>query len=291
MTKIKNRLIFFNIPITLNLIFQILPLIIITLLLGLTFAPLNISSAIFLVYIVIIDFLSLLYLAFTFYNNIKIIMKNVNNSNFINYNCEFTNLMFKINSIKQVYNDYINNLQDIENSKSEKERLASIEILRRTVDAKDSYTRGHSDRVSEYCVLLGEKLGLSKQEINTLKLGGLFHDIGKIGIPDNILLKTEKLTNDEYEEIKRHPFIGAHILENSSIFEDIIPIVLHHHEKYDGSGYPKKLKGKNIPFLARIVTVADSFDAMASKRAYRNSLPLDIIKLEFEKCKRNPVRP
>lgn len=281
-TKI-NRKIFFNIPISINLVFEIFPLIVITLILEITYIPFNISKIIFLISVVLIDFLSLIYIAFNFYGNINKVAKNISNSNFINYNNEFSNLMFKINATKQVYNDYISNLQNIQNMELEKERLASIEILRKTVDAKDSYTRGHSDRVSKYSVLIGEKLGLSKHDLELLKIGGLFHDIGKIGIPDNILLKTDKLTNDEYEEIKKHPSIGAHILENSSIFENIIPIVLYHHEKYDGTGYPKRLKGKDIPLLARIVAVADSFDAMTSKRAYRNSLPLDVVKLEFEK--------
>ena len=161
--------------------------------------------------------------------------------------------------------------------------MESIETLRHTVDAKDPYTRGHSDRVSEISVLIGEKLGLSEQDLRTLRIGGLFHDIGKIGVPDSILQKESKLTDDEYSEIKNHPAIGVHILSTASIFNDIIPIVKHHHEKYDGNGYPSKLKGEEIPFLARITTIADSFDAMSSKRSYRNSLPLDVIKEEFRK--------
>lgn len=259
------------------------PLIILTLLLGLNCIFLGISSIIFIIFIILIDFLSLIYLAFNIYNNINLISKNISNSNFVNYNNEFSNLMFKINATKQIYNDYISSLQNIQNNELEKERLACVEILRRTVEAKDSYTRGHSDRVSKYSSLIGRKLGLYEEDIELLKIGGLFHDIGKIGIPDNILLKSEKLTDNEYNEIKNHPLIGAHILENSNIFENIIPIVLCHHEKYDGTGYPQKLKGKNIPFLARIVAIADSYDAMTSKRAYRSALPIDIVKLELKK--------
>lgn len=165
----------------------------------------------------------------------------------------------------------------------EKAYLESIETLRYTVEAKDTYTRGHSDRVSEYSYLIGKYLNLEKEDLKKLKLGGLFHDIGKIGIPDSILLKTEKLTDDEYSEIKNHPAIGAHILSNASMFADIIPIVKHHHERYDGNGYPAKLKGEDIPFLARITAVADTFDAMTSKRAYRDPLPLEVVKSEFEK--------
>lgn len=165
----------------------------------------------------------------------------------------------------------------------EKAYLESIETLRYTVEAKDSYTRGHSDRVSEYSYLIGKYLNLPEDDLKKLKLGGLFHDIGKIGIPDSILLKTERLTDDEYSEIKNHPAIGAHILSNASMFADIIPIVKHHHERYDGNGYPGKLKGENIPYLARITAVADTFDAMTSRRAYRDPLPLDVVKSEFEK--------
>ena len=169
------------------------------------------------------------------------------------------------------------------NEKLESAYMESIETLRHTVDAKDPYTRGHSDRVSEIAVLIGQKLGLSDEDLHTLRIGGLFHDIGKIGVPDSILQKEAKLTDDEYSEIKNHPSIGVHILSTATIFKDIIPIVKHHHEKYDGNGYPSRLKGEDIPYLARITTVADSFDAMSSKRSYRNSLPLDVIKEEFRK--------
>lgn len=175
--------------------------------------------------------------------------------------------------------------------KLQKAYMESIETLRFTVEAKDTYTRGHSDRVSEYSVLLGKKLGLSEEDINTLRIGGLFHDIGKIGVPDSILLKESKLTDNEYSEIKNHPSIGAHILSNATIFQDVLPIVKHHHERYDGNGYPGKLKDEAIPYLARIAAIADAFDAMTSKRTYRNSLGLDIVKSEFEKCKGTQFDP
>ena len=155
--------------------------------------------------------------------------------------------------------------------------MESIQTLRYTVEAKDTYTRGHSDRVSEYSVLIGETLGLPEEDIKKLKIGGLFHDIGKIGVPDSILQKDGKLSDDEYSEIKNHPSIGAHILSTASIFQDILPIVKHHHERYDGKGYPSQLAGENIPYLARITAVADTFDAMTSKRSYRDSLPLDYV--------------
>ena len=175
--------------------------------------------------------------------------------------------------------------------KLEQAYLESIATLRYTVEAKDSYTRGHSDRVSEYSVLIGKKLGLSDLQLRTLKIGGLFHDIGKIGVPDSILLKESKLTDDEYSEIKNHPSIGAHILSNATIFKDIIPIVKHHHERYDGKGYPSMLKGNEIPYLARITAIADSFDAMTSKRSYRDSLPIETVIDEFRKNKGTQFDP
>ena len=170
------------------------------------------------------------------------------------------------------------------NEELEKAYLDTIEILRYTVEAKDPYTKGHSDRVSEYSVLIGTKMGLDESTLHILKIGGLFHDIGKIGIPDSILLKDTKLSDDEYSQIKNHPAIGVHILGDAQIFKDIIPIVMHHHEKYDGKGYPKGLKGEDIPLVARITAVADTFDAMTSKRTYRDALSLDVVKAEIEKC-------
>ena len=166
----------------------------------------------------------------------------------------------------------------------EKAYLETIEMLRYTVEAKDSYTRGHSDRVSAYSVLIGEELGLYDKDINVLKVGGLFHDIGKIGISDTILLKPAKLTDQEYYELKKHPSIGKQIISTSTIFRDIIPIVYSHHERFDGKGYPAHLKGNEISFLARIVSVADAFDAMTSRRSYRDELDLDFVRNEIVKC-------
>ena len=184
----------------------------------------------------------------------------------------------QMNEIKRINSELENTYE-----KLEKAYLDSIETLRYTVEAKDPYTRGHSDRVSEYSVLLGKYLGLPENDLKTLQVGGLFHDIGKIGIPDSILLKTSRLTDDEYSEIKNHPAIGSHILCNAEVFKDIIPIVKHHHERFDGRGYPSKLQGNDIPYLARITAIADTFDAMISKRTYRDALSIDIVKEEFLK--------
>lgn len=177
------------------------------------------------------------------------------------------------------------------NEELEKAYLESIETLRYTVEAKDSYTRGHSDRVADYSVLIGKELNLPENDLKTLRIGGLFHDIGKIGVPDSIIQKDAKLTDEEYSEIKNHPSIGAHILSSAAIFKDIIPIVKHHHERYNGRGYPGQLEGENIPYLARIAAVADSFDAMTSRRTYRAPLPIDYVISEIEKCKGTQFDP
>lgn len=192
----------------------------------------------------------------------------------------------QMNEIKRI-NDELSDTYE----KLEKAYMESIQTVRYTVEAKDTYTRGHSDRVSEYSVLIGQKLGLSEEDIRRLRIGGLFHDVGKIGVPDIILQKNGKLTDDEYSEIKNHPTIGAHILSSASIFQDIIPIVKHHHERYDGRGYPGQLKGEEIPYLARIAAVADAFDAMTSRRVYRDSLPIDAVISEIEKNKGTQFDP
>jgi len=202
---------------------------------------------------------------------------------------KFDQLLLLIESgIKSVVQ--MNEIKKI-NVQLEKAYLESIETLRYTVEAKDSYTRGHSDRVSEYSLLIGKKVNLPEEQLKILKIGGLFHDIGKIGVPDSILLKESKLTDDEYSEIKNHPSIGSHILSTATLFHDIIPIVKHHHERYDGHGYPSQLQGENIPYLARITAIADSFDAMTSRRTYRNSLPLETVIAEFEKCRGTQFDP
>lgn len=197
-----------------------------------------------------------------------------------------------IKSVKQM--DEIKRINEkLEDSKEQLEQayLDMVQTLRYTVEAKDSYTRGHSDRVSEYSVLIGEKLGLPAEQIKTLRIGGLFHDIGKIGIPDSILLKPAKLTDEEYSQIKNHPSIGAHILGSAAIFQDIIPIVKHHHERYDGNGYPSKLKGEEIPYLARIAAVADTFDAMTSRRSYRGPIDVEHVKEEIKRCEGTQFDP
>jgi len=154
--------------------------------------------------------------------------------------------------------------------------VETIEALRLAVDAKDVYTRGHSDRVSMYAQLVGKKFRLSRDDLEDLRISGLFHDIGKIGISDDILLKNTNLTRDEYAEIKEHPTKGALILSAVSAFENVRHIVCCHHECVDGQGYPNGLRGDEIPLGAKIICVVDAFDAMTFDRQYRRRLSQNI---------------
>ncbi len=145
--------------------------------------------------------------------------------------------------------------------------------LTAAIDAKDSYTYGHSERVARIAVELGRELGLPDEELSDFYLAGLLHDIGKIGIRDAVLGKREALTEEETEHIKQHVTIGYHILADLQAIRHLLPGVLYHHERYDGLGYPEGLKGSAIPLLARILAVADSYDAMSTSRPYRAALP------------------
>jgi putative nucleotidyltransferase with HDIG domain len=155
------------------------------------------------------------------------------------------------------------------------------EIIRsfaQAVEAKDIYTRGHSDQVAYYATRLGRELSLTNDELDKLYLAGIVHDIGKIGIPDQILNKPDTLSGDEFSIMKKHPEVGRNILAQVGSLQDILPIIYHHHERIDGKGYPTGLHGDQIPFLARVVSVVDAFEAMTSDRAYRNALPLNTVK-------------
>lgn len=144
------------------------------------------------------------------------------------------------------------------------------------LDAKDHYTYGHSMRVAYYSLTLGRELQLSEEELYNLELTGLFHDIGKIGTPDAVLLKPTRLDEDEFLEMKKHPMRSHQILQGFDQFEEISRSAKHHHERYDGRGYPDGLKGDEIPLFARILLIADTFDAMTSTRPYRKGLSFEI---------------
>jgi putative nucleotidyltransferase with HDIG domain len=152
----------------------------------------------------------------------------------------------------------------------------TIESLVNAIDAKDPYTHGHSKRVSEFSVLIGKELNLDSDYLEKIRLAGLLHDIGKIGVEDTILRKKDKLLEDELIEIKKHPTIGKSILAPIDLLEDIVNGIEEHHERYDGKGYPKGLKGEEISLLGRIISVADTLDALTSDRPYRKGISLDL---------------
>lgn len=173
------------------------------------------------------------------------------------------------------------------------ERL-SLQIMRAlaaTIDAKDTYTNGHSSRVAEYAQEIAKRSGKTAQEQEDIYYAGLLHDIGKIGVPGEIINKTSRLTDEEYEMIKTHPVIGSNILKNISELPDIGVGARWHHERYDGRGYPDRLKGEEIPEVARIIGVADSYDAMTSKRSYRDVMPQETVQSEIEKGKGTQFDP
>jgi putative nucleotidyltransferase with HDIG domain len=163
--------------------------------------------------------------------------------------------------------------------------VQTIRALAEAVDAKDSYTRGHSERVGVYASKLGRELGLPRELIERIYISGLLHDVGKIGIPDHIITKPDRLTPEEYEEIKRHPEIGARILQPVAFLADVVPCVRHHHEWFDGSerGYPARLVGDQIPLPSRIILVSDTLEAMTSDRPYRKGLPLEKVLEELRR--------
>ncbi|HOI88898.1 MAG TPA: GAF domain-containing protein [Candidatus Rifleibacterium sp.] len=161
--------------------------------------------------------------------------------------------------------------------------LSTIEVLATAIDAKDPYTQGHSRRVTQYSVAIAEELNLSPKEVESIRYAGLLHDVGKIGIKDSIIRKPGRLTDEEYAIIKKHPAIGAKILRPVDFLADKIPGVLHHHEYYDGRGYPEHLTGENIPLAGRIICVADAFDAMTTNRPYRKGLTVKTAVGELQK--------
>lgn len=159
----------------------------------------------------------------------------------------------------------------------------TVRAMVAAIEAKDPYTSGHSWRVSEYALFLGRGAGLSEEELIWLELGALLHDVGKIGVPDAVLTKPDKLSAEEYELMKKHPVISAVILNHIEWLRDVVPIVKYHQERMDGLGYPEGLRGEKIPKLARMVYVVDSFDAMTSDRPYRKAMSAQEAFMELER--------
>ncbi|MFA6147951.1 MAG: HD domain-containing phosphohydrolase [bacterium] len=162
--------------------------------------------------------------------------------------------------------------------------VRSIDAMIKALEAKDLYTRGHSQRVTLYSLAIAKELGMTGEELEDLRRASVLHDLGKIGVREAVLNKPGKLTAEEFEEIVRHPETAVRILEPIPFFRPLLPSILHHHERFDGKGYPARLAGSNIPFASRIMAVADTFDAMTSTRAYRKALPVADAIAEIRRC-------
>lgn len=169
--------------------------------------------------------------------------------------------------------------------------LSTIEALVNALEAKDSYTEGHSRRVTLHSLLLTYELGLEAEFRETIRLAGLLHDIGKIGIPEAILNKPDRLLPAEFELIKKHPVIGESILKSIPQLRDIPKAIRHHHERYDGTGYPDRLKGEDIPLISRILAVADTYDSITTDRPYRKAPGRDFALCELSRCRGTQFDP
>ncbi|MBR6044978.1 MAG: HD-GYP domain-containing protein [Ruminococcus sp.] len=189
------------------------------------------------------------------------------------------------NEIGEVSGDVRELVREIDKYTDNLKKLSAevMEALAHTIDAKDKYTNGHSFRVAIYSRMLAKELGLSPKEQEDIYYMGLLHDIGKIGIPNAIINKTSRLTDEEYEIIKKHPVFGYEILSEIRSMPELSVGARYHHERIDGRGYPDGLKGEEIPYMARIIAVADSYDTMTSNRSYREYLPQDAVREEIEK--------
>ena len=171
--------------------------------------------------------------------------------------------------------ELVNKFQN-EEIRSQNHLIEVVTSLAGAIDAKDTYTKGHSTSVSRYAVALARAVNLPEREVERIKLGGLLHDVGKIGIPESVLKKTTGLNDEEWVIMKQHPTIGAEkVLKPNPMLHDLIPIVKYHHEQWNGKGYPEGLKGEEIPYAARIVAVADTYHALISDRPYRKGMSIE----------------
>ena len=199
--------------------------------------------------------------------------------------------MFAIN--RNVYNEkeiryfssLINNIENFQKNNMEYSEIQNqfVDVFLMALGARDAYTKEHSNRLSFLAREISRELKLPPVEIKKIVLAAKLHDIGKIGISDAILLKPSKLTNEEFDEIKKHPVIGFDMLKNISIFSHISDYILYHHEKFDGTGYPEKISGEDIPFGTRIISVIDTIDAILTKRSYKEPKPIEYAVDELKK--------
>ena len=186
---------------------------------------------------------------------------------------------------------YYNGIAESRRESGERLTIQMVKALANTIDAKDSYTNGHSTRVAKYSVMLAKRMGYTGEKLEHLYYAAVLHDIGKIGVPREIINKPSRLTDEEYAMIKSHPVTGSNILIEVTEIPDIPIGAKYHHERYDGKGYPEGLSGTDIPELARIIGVADAYDAMTSKRSYRDVLAQDIVREEILKGKGTQFDP
>jgi len=185
----------------------------------------------------------------------------------------------------------INNLAATVHTEREETLLLTIKVLVNALEAKDKYTSGHSSEVESLTIEISKALDLPEKDIFNIAIAATLHDIGKIGIPDMVLLKQDKLTEEEWLLIKEHPYIGATIIAGIPSLQVIAQIVMNHHARWDGKGYPQSISGNDIPIGARIIAVADSFQAMVSDRPYRKGMPIEDALIEIKRCAGNQFDP
>lgn len=182
-------------------------------------------------------------------------------------------------------------LLSVQNKKLEEINNDLVMSLVSAIEAKDKYTLGHSERVSKYATALAKKLNLPEEKIEEIRIAGMLHDVGKIGVSDNILNKPSKLSNDEYEEIKRHPSIGSWILNTLNLPENTIEAINYHHERYDGKGYPLGLNGSELSLETQLISLSDAYDAMTSERPYRSAMSHEEAIKEIKKASYTQFNP
>jgi len=201
------------------------------------------------------------------------------------------------NTMADVMQDLLNeNANKVEELNHKNELLAEtnkdlVSSLVSAIEAKDKYTLGHSQRVSDYAVSIEKKLHMSPEQINEVRIAGMLHDVGKIGISDEILHKPSKLSQDEYEEVKKHPSIGSFILNTLDLSDSTMEAINYHHERYDGKGYPLGLSGKELSLEAQIIALSDAYDAMTSDRPYRKAMTHEEAITEIKRCSDTQFNP
>ena len=211
----------------------------------------------------------------------------------VGYMLEFSDRTLEKNYYNAIEKEVADKTEELtaQQKRTKKLFLQTVMALSDAVEAKDRYTSGHSKRVAEYSRMIAKRLGKNKEEQDAIYRAGLLHDVGKIRIPADIINKPGKLTDEEFDTIKIHPIAGHHILKSISENSFMAVAAKYHHERYDGKGYPNGLSGENIPEIARILGVADSYDAMTSNRSYRKALPQEVVRAEIEKGKGTQFDP